>query len=248
MEVFRCTNGMGAGHSWSPSTFCSMPPSGAAADCPAKSATSSGPHSPESGEDVGYPPICGSQCQVGGRQGTRGQVGDSIGRHGRHGRSRGRVGACSPQACTRGSPGCSSRHPNQRVRIVLRTSYFPLEELDTKRAVICQNIEMSKKRLGELKAQSVSPPVQEDGAEVQHLRMLVSQLQAQIETLRQNPSRDNQPEGPVLKRQCRREDFVPQCHEEMEEWMAGRHADLQTAMVSGTKAKGHKSGASFKSR
>ena len=69
--------------------------------------------------------------------------------------------------------------------------------------------------------------------DVQQLRGLVSQLQAQIETLRQNPSRDNQPEGPVLKRQCGREDFVPQCHEEMEEWMAGRHADLQTAMVSG---------------
>ena len=61
-----------------------------------------------------------------------------------------------------------------------------LEEMDTNRAVICQNIEMSKKRLEELEAQSVSPPVQEDGAEVQHLRGLVSQLQAQIETLRQN--------------------------------------------------------------
>ena len=47
-----------------------------------------------------------------------------------------------------------------------------LEELDTKRAVICQNIEMSKKRLGELKAQSVSRPVQEDGAEEQHFEMV----------------------------------------------------------------------------
>ena len=32
---------------------------------------------------------------------------------------------------------------------------------------------------------------------------------------------------------CRREDVVPQCDEEMEEWMAGRHADLQTALASG---------------
>ena len=30
-----------------------------------------------------------------------------------------------------------------------------------------------------------------------------------------------------------REDFVPQCDEEMEEWMAGCHADLHTAMVAG---------------
>ena len=104
MEIFRCTNGLGAGHSWSSSTFCSMATCGAAAaHCPAKSETSSGPYSPESSEDVGYPPICGTQCQVGGRQGTRCQVGESIGRHGRYGRSRGRVGPCSPQACTRGS-------------------------------------------------------------------------------------------------------------------------------------------------
>ena len=41
------------------------------------------------------------------------------------------------------------------------TSYS--EELDTKRAVICQNIEMSKKRLEELKAQSVSPPFRKTG-------------------------------------------------------------------------------------
>ena len=110
------------------------------------------------------------------------------------------------------------------------TSY--LEELDAKWA-ICQNIEMSRIRLAELKAQAIAPPVQEDGAEVQQLNGLVSQLQAQIDALRQNPSRDNQPEGPVLKRVRRREDFVPQCNEEMEEWMAGRHADLQTAMASG---------------
>ena len=90
-----------------------------------------------------------------------------------------------------------------------------LEELDTKRATICQYIEMSKKRLAESKAQSVAPPVQEDGAEVQQLRGLVSQLQA---TLRQNPSRDNQPEGPVLKRKCRREDFVPQCEADVWYW------------------------------
>ena len=62
---------------------------------------------------------------------------------------------------------------------------------------------------------------------------MVSQLQAQIDAMRSNPSRDNRPDGPVLKRQCRREEFVPQCDEEMEEWLAGRHADLQTALATG---------------
>ena len=37
----------------------------------------------------------------------------------------------------------------------------------------------------------------------------------------------------VPTRVLRREEFVPQCDEEMEEWMAGRHADFHTAMVAG---------------
>ena len=107
-----------------------------------------------------------------------------------------------------------------------------LEELDTKRATKCQNIESSRKRLAELMAQSqvIAPPVNEGEEEVQQLRGMVSQLQAQIDAMRSNPSRDNRPDGPVVKRQCRREEFVPQCDEEMEEWLAGRHADLQTAL------------------
>ena len=39
-------------------------------------------------------------------------------------------------------------------------------------------------------------------------------------------------DGPVVKR-CRREDFVPNCDEEMQEWMQGRHADLQAAVARG---------------
>ena len=107
-----------------------------------------------------------------------------------------------------------------------------LEELDTKRATKCQNIESSRKRLAELMAQSqvIAPPVNEGEEEVQQLRGMVSQLQAQIDAMRSNPSRDNRP---VIKRQCRREEFVPQCDEEMEEWLAGRHADLQTALATG---------------
>ena len=46
------------------------------------------------------------------------------------------------------------------------------------------------------------------------------------------PFLPSQPEGPVVKR-CRREDFVPHCDEEMQEWMQGRHADLQAAVAGG---------------
>ena len=42
----------------------------------------------------------------------------------------------------------------------------------------------------------------------------------------------NRPDGSVVKR-CRREDFVPHCDEEMQEWMHGRHADLQAAVEGG---------------
>ena len=43
---------------------------------------------------------------------------------------------------------------------------------------------------------------------------------------------DCRSEGPIIKR-CRREDFIPNCHEEMQEWMQGRQADLQTAVGAG---------------
>ena len=109
-----------------------------------------------------------------------------------------------------------------------------LEELDTKRATVSQNIAMSEKRLAELKALAqVALAPQDDAAEVQQLRGLVSQLQTQIDSLRSGPTPDSRSDGPMPKRTCRREEFIPQCDEEMEEWMAGRHKDLQVAMVSG---------------
>ena len=109
-----------------------------------------------------------------------------------------------------------------------------LEELDTKRATVSQNIAMSEKRLAELKALAqVAPAPQDDAAEVQQLRGLVSQLQTQIDSLRSGPTPDSRSDGPMPKRTCRREEFIPQCDEEMEEWMAGRHKDLQVAMESG---------------
>ena len=81
-------------------------------------------------------------------------------------------------------------------------------------------------------ANPTAPPPPPVTTNVSELEAEVSRLRAQL-AARSNPSRDSRPEGPVLKRQCRREEFVPQCDEEMEEWLAGRHADLQTALATG---------------
>ena len=62
------------------------------------------------------------------------------------------------------------------------------------------------------------------------LRGLVSQLQAQVESLR-GPSLDIQ--SPNSKRPRRREDFIPHCDEEMQEWMECRRQDLQAAVAAG---------------
>ena len=42
-----------------------------------------------------------------------------------------------------------------------------------------------------------------------------------------------QSSSPQPKRPCRREEFIPNCDEEMQEWMEDRHKDLQAAMVVG---------------
>ena len=101
-----------------------------------------------------------------------------------------------------------------------------LEELDSKRATIMENIKASEKRLLEFrtKMQAVSPT---EESEVQQLRGLVSQLQAQVDSLR-GPSVDTHSPNPT--RPCRRKDFVPFCDEEFQEWMEGRRKNLQTAV------------------
>ena len=72
-------------------------------------------------------------------------------------------------------------------------------------------------------------------SEVQRLQALVAQLQSQLAqaapTTLAAPS-DSRSEVPVAKR-CRREDFVPHCDEEMQEWMQGRQGDLQAAVAAG---------------
>ena len=92
-----------------------------------------------------------------------------------------------------------------------------------------ENIEASEKRLLELRAKLQTPPPSEE-TEVIQLRSLVSQLQAQVASL-QAPSLDIPSPNP--KRPRRREDFIPHCDEEMQEWMECRHQDLQAAVAAG---------------
>ena len=39
--------------------------------------------------------------------------------------------------------------------------------------------------------------------------------------------------GSLIRRVCRREDFVPNCVEELQEWIGGRQAGLLGALVAG---------------
>ena len=87
-----------------------------------------------------------------------------------------------------------------------------LEELDSKRATIIQNIP-------------------DASSEVHELRGRVVQSQAQVDSFRTVPSADCQ--GPNPKRTCRREEFVPHCDEEMQEWIEARQRDLQAAILAG---------------
>ena len=103
-----------------------------------------------------------------------------------------------------------------------------LEESDFQRATIVQNIEASE-RLEELRAQQTTTSEPDGFSEVHQLRSRVSQLQAQVDSLRAVPSADCQ--GPNPKRICRREDFVPHCDEKMQEWIDGRQNDLQAAIL-----------------
>ena len=60
-------------------------------------------------------------------------------------------------------------------------------------------------------------------AEVERFRVLVEQLSKEKE--------DGRPQIGPPKRACRREDFVPHCDEEMQEWTEGRQKDLQAAVM-----------------
>ena len=108
-------------------------------------------------------------------------------------------------------------------------------ELDAKRAVVGTNIKEAEQRLEALKIQlqhlaPPPPPFPDAETEVRQLRETVAQLKGQLHHTKPAAT----VEVPISKRQCRRdEDFVPMCVEELQEWIAGRQADLHEAMVAG---------------
>ena len=105
-----------------------------------------------------------------------------------------------------------------------------LAELDAKRAVVSSNIHEAEQWLAALKqAQQFTPPPPVDAdEELRQLRATVAQMKGQLQGAK--PALE---EGQAPKRVCRREDFVPMCVEELQEWIAGRQVDLNEAMSVG---------------
>ena len=107
-----------------------------------------------------------------------------------------------------------------------------LTELDAKRATVSANIQDAERRLEAMKIQQQSappPPPQDADSELRQLRETVAQLKGQLHLTKPAVTL----ECPSSKRQCRREDFVPNCVEELQEWIRGRQTDLQDAMAAG---------------
>ena len=107
-----------------------------------------------------------------------------------------------------------------------------LTELDAKRATVSANIQDAERRLEAMKIQQQSappPPPQDADSELRQLRETVAQLKGQLHLTKPAVTL----ECPSSKRQCRREDFIPNCLEELQEWIRGRQTDLQDAMAAG---------------
>ena len=101
-----------------------------------------------------------------------------------------------------------------------------------KRIADCsQFIERAKKRAEAALQKAVEFKRQCDD-EVAAAERRLEVLQREVARSDVGPLMASQSEGTVVKR-CRREDFVPHCDEEMQEWMQGRHADLQAAVAGG---------------
>ena len=96
-------------------------------------------------------------------------------------------------------------------------------EAQTELARLSAEVVEGEQRLATLRAELDAVDM---SAEVQRLRALVEQLSKEKEgvCLQTDPN---------PKRVCRREDFVPQCDEEMQEWIQGQQRDLQAATVAG---------------
>ena len=87
--------------------------------------------------------------------------------------------------------------------------------------------EEAEQRLTALKhmQQFTPPPPVDTEEELRQLRATIAQMKGQVEGAATV-------EGQAPKRICRREDFVPMCVE-VQEWIAGRQADLNEALSVG---------------
>ena len=106
---------------------------------------------------------------------------------------------------------------------------------DEQRATLAKELSEGEARLERLRAQvsnlPVPPQVTPAEEEISKLKEMVASMEEQRDAALQQASVKRQ--ATASTRVTRREEFAPQCDEEMEEWMAGRHVDLQTAMTSG---------------
>ena len=110
-------------------------------------------------------------------------------------------------------------------------------------------LESAKIRLTRLKEMAIADrtpsarPTELD-IQVAELKAKLAAMEAERDQARRNAERqhegrqgtvqDTQPQGPAPKRACWWEEhFIPNCDEEMQEWMADRHQDLQAALVAG---------------
>ena len=107
-----------------------------------------------------------------------------------------------------------------------------LEAIDAWRATVVASIEEGSKKLESLKVlQQNQPPVPDSLSEVQRLQALVAQLQSQlVQVAGPTPMTVDIPSS---KRARLREDFVPSCVEEMQQWVWDRQQDLHAATMAG---------------
>ena len=110
-----------------------------------------------------------------------------------------------------------------------------LVKLEAERDAEHALLEEGRARLARLEAQAaarvVTPPPPAPIA-VSDLEAEVSRFRAELAATRA-PVVDPDSQDPDPKRPRRREEFIPNCDEEMQEWMEDRNKDLQEAMVAG---------------
>ena len=131
-----------------------------------------------------------------------------------------------------GEEGFPVGRADHTVRGFLVQSPDTSDRVGAKRAVVSANIQEAAQRLEALKVQqqqfvAAPPPPFDTESELRQLRETVAQLKGQLI----KPAATS--EGPVSKRVCRREEFIPNCMEEMQEWIGGRQADIHEALVAG---------------